>query len=75
MESQRSSGHAVSQLTSHLVWSTKYRYPVLDGDVKVSCRTILIQICEAEDIVIPIRSRFSRSHSHAYKLSSVSKSE
>ena len=52
MESQRSNGHTVSQLTAHIVWSTKYRYPVLTGDVKLRCRTILILICDAEDVEI-----------------------
>ena len=65
MESQRSNGHTVSQLTAHLVWSTKYRYPVLDGDIKVRCRTILIQICEAEDVVI-LKGVVSREHIHMH---------
>ena len=49
---QRSNGHSVSNMTVHVVWSTKYRYKVLQGDIKSRCRSILIQICEAEDIVI-----------------------
>jgi len=52
MENQRSNGDTVSRLTVHIVWSTKYRYGVLDGDIKICCRTILMQICEAEDVSI-----------------------
>ena len=52
MDFQRTNGHSVSRLTAHIVWVTKYRYAVLEGDIKVRCRTILIQICEAEDIQI-----------------------
>ncbi|MEM6841072.1 MAG: IS200/IS605 family transposase [Bacteroidota bacterium] len=52
MSYQRINGHTVSRLTVHIVWATKYRYPVLKGDIKVRCRTLLIQICEAEDVRI-----------------------
>jgi putative transposase len=48
----RSNGYIVSNLTAHIVWSTKCRYSVLQGDIQIRCRTILIQICEAEDVVI-----------------------
>jgi len=34
MAGQRSNGHSVSRLTVHIVWSTKYRYHVLKGDVQ-----------------------------------------
>jgi len=52
MAEQRSNGHTVSRFTVHLVWSTKYRYGVLQGDVKIRCRTLLVQICDAEDAEI-----------------------
>lgn len=52
MISQRSNGHTVSQLTGHNVRFTKYRYSVLFDDIKVRCRSILIQICDFEDVVI-----------------------
>jgi hypothetical protein len=34
------------------VWVTKYRYPILTGDIKVRCRDLLMQICDAEDVRI-----------------------
>ena len=52
MGSQRANGHTVSRLTVHIVWSTKYRFSVLKGDVQKRCRLLLIQICDSEDIVI-----------------------
>ena len=52
MDYQRTNGHSVSRLTVHIVWSMKYRYSVLDGDIKLRCRTLLIQICEAEGVQI-----------------------
>lgn len=62
---QRSNGHTVSSLTAHLVWSTKYRYPVLHGDIQARCRSMLIQICEAEDVVI-LKGVVSRDHVHMH---------
>lgn len=52
MDLQRTNGHSVSKLTVHIVWSTKYRYPVLEDDIKLHCRIPLIQICEAESVQI-----------------------
>jgi putative transposase len=63
MEYQRTSGHTVSRLTAHIVWSTKYRYKVLDGDKRQRCRTIIKQICESEDVVI-LKGVVSRDHIH-----------
>ena len=65
MSFQRSNGHTVSNLTVHLVWSTKYRYGVLVGDIKLRCRSILIQICEAEDILI-LKGVVSKDHVHLH---------
>ena len=65
MDFQRTNGHSVSRLTAHLVWVTKYRYPVLEGDIKMRCRTILIQVCEAEDIQI-LKGVVSKDHIHMH---------
>ena len=65
MDFQRTNGHSVSRLTAHIVWVTKYRYPVLEGDIKMRCRTILIQICEAEDIQI-LKGVVSKDHVHMH---------
>ncbi len=42
----------MSRLTVHIVWSTKYRFSVLEGDVQKTCRKLLIQICDAEGVTI-----------------------
>ena len=65
MVEQRSTGHTVSRLSVHIVWSTKYRYAVLLGDIKLRCRTILIQICEAEDVQI-LKGVVSKDHVHMH---------
>ena len=62
---QRSNGPTVSRLTVHIVWSTKYRYSVLEGDVKVRCRELLIQICESEDVEI-LKGVVSNNHIHMH---------
>lgn len=62
---QRTGAHTVSRLTCHLVWSTKYRYKVLQGDIKKRCRDLIIQICEAEDINI-LKGVVSSDHVHVY---------
>ena len=53
----------MSRLTAHIVWVTKYRYHVLVGDIKTRCRELIIQVCEAEDIVI-IEGVVSKDHVH-----------
>ena len=52
MKGQRTNSHSVTRLTAHIVWCTKYRYKVLQGDIQLRCRTILSQICESEDVHI-----------------------
>ncbi len=64
MPDQRSNGHTVSRLSAHIIWSTKYRYPVLIGDKQIRCRTLLIQICETEDLIIFERSYIQRPRPH-----------
>jgi len=63
MNNVRSNGHSVSTLSVHLVWST--RYPVLQDDIKIRCRSLLIQICEAEDIII-LKGVVSHDHIHMH---------
>lgn len=65
MDFQRTNGHSVSRLTVHVVWSTKYRYSVLEGDIKIRCRSILIQICEAEGVHI-LKGVVSKDHIHMH---------
>ena len=63
MKNQRRSGHTVSNLTVHIVWVTKYRYPVLQGDIQERCRELLIQVCDAEDVRI-LKGVVSKDHIH-----------
>jgi len=64
-KSYRKGSHTVSRLTCHLVWVTKYRYHVLIGDVQKRCRELLIQGCEAEEVVI-LKGVISKDHVHMH---------
>ena len=64
-ENQRTSCNTVSRLTVHIVWASKYRYSVLEGDIKQRCRTILRQICDVEDVII-LKGVVSNNHVHMH---------
>ena len=65
MVDYRRSSHTVSRLTTHIVWVTKYRYPVLKGDVQQCCRDLLIQICDNENVHI-LKGVVSKDHVHIH---------
>ena len=54
-----------TRLTAHVVWVTKYRYHVLEGDIKVRCRDLIMQICDAEDVRI-LKGVVSCDHVHMH---------
>ena len=62
---QRYNGHTASRLTAHIVWVTKYRFKVLEGDIKIRCRTLIKQICDSEDITI-LSGVVSTDHVHLH---------
>lgn len=61
----RYSSHTVTRLTVHIVWVTKYRYKVLQGDIQKRCRDLIIQICDSEDIRI-LKGVVSKDHVHMH---------
>ena len=65
MKEQRQNSHSVTRVTAHLVWVTKDRYHVLQGDIKVRCRELIIQICDAEDVKI-LKGVVSKDHVHMH---------
>ena len=62
---QRIVSHTVSWLTAHIVWVTKYRYKVLEGDIQKRCRELIKQICDAEDVKI-LKGVVSKDHVHIH---------
>ena len=65
MKDHRRGSHTVNSLTAHVVWVTKYRYPVLQGDIQKRCRELLIQICDSEDVRI-LKGVVSKDHVHMH---------
>ena len=63
MQNIRKGSHSVHQLHVHVVWSTKYRYEVLKGDVQVRCRELIRQTCDTLDIQI-LKGVVSKDHIH-----------
>ena len=57
--------HSVTRLTAHIVGVTKYRYHVLQGDIKVRCRDLIVQICDSEDVRI-LQGVVSKDHVHMH---------
>ena len=65
MKENRYGSHSVTRLTAHIVWVTKYRYPVLKGDIQRRCRELIVQICDAEDVRI-LKGVVSKDHVHVH---------
>ena len=65
MSEYRSNSHSISRLTAHIVWITKYRYHVLQGDVQKRCRDLIIQICNSENVTI-LKGVVSKDHVHIH---------
>jgi putative transposase len=65
MKEQRKGSHTTSRLTAHIVWVTKYRYHVLQHEIKIRCCDLLVQICDAEDVRI-LKGVVSKDHVHMH---------
>ena len=65
MEEYHHGAHSVFSIHLHLVWITKYRKPVLVGDVAHRVRDIVRQLCAAQSVEI-IRGSVSRDHIHLF---------
>ena len=65
MEHYRKGSHSVYDLKVHLVWITKYRKPVLFGDVAVRVRDLIREICKVLDVEI-LKGHVSKDHVHLF---------
>ena len=63
MQEYRRAAHTVYSLHYHFVFSTKYRKPVLSGDIGVEVRDLIREICRANDIEI-LRGHIRPDHVH-----------
>ena len=57
--------HCVFYHRYHLVWSTKYRYKVLHGDVRLRVREIIRQVCDQNGVDI-LKGVLSSDHVHMF---------
>jgi putative transposase len=69
MEHYRTSSHTVYDLKYHIVWITKYRKPVLRGEIAERVRDLIRETCKSRDVEI-IKGHVSKNH--VYILVSVS---
>jgi putative transposase len=65
MENYRKSSHTVYDLKYHLVWVTKYRKPVLRGEIAERVRDLIREICKAREVEI-IKGHVSSDHVHVF---------
>ena len=65
MAKYRRGSHTITRLTCHIVWVTKYRYHVLNGEVQLRCRDMIRQICDAMDIQI-LKGVVIKDHVHLH---------
>jgi putative transposase len=65
MEYYRKGSHSIYDLKIHIVWITKYRKPVLFGDVAVRVRDLIREICKSQDVEI-LKGHVSKDHVHLF---------
>jgi len=65
MEYYRTTSHTKFDNKYHLVWITKYRKPVLKGDIGLKTRDLIRQVCEKFSVDI-IRGHISPDHVHIF---------
>jgi len=61
--SYRKTAHSVYDLKYHLVWVTKYRKPVLHGELALRLRELVRQTCTTLDVYI-LSEHISADHVH-----------
>ncbi len=61
--SYRKTAHSVYDLKYHVVWVTKYRKPILQGQVALRVRELIRQTCATMDVYI-LKGHVSTDHLH-----------
>ena len=59
----RKGSHTQYSIEYHIVWTTKYRYKVIEGRIAKRLREILRQSCNKRGITI-IRGSIGKEHVH-----------
>ncbi|SRR6266496_6482998 len=63
MADYRRGAHTVYEIHLHLVWTTKYRKPVLVGEAATRVRDLIREICGIHDVKI-MKGHVSKDHVH-----------
>lgn len=63
MDHYRTSAHTRFDLKDHLVWTTKYRKPVLRGEVGQRLRALIREICVSLEVEI-LQGHVAADHVH-----------
>ena len=61
--SYRKTAHSVYDLKYHVVWITKYRKPILRGEIGKRVRELVRQTCASLDVYI-VKGHVSKDHVH-----------
>ena len=61
--SYRKTSHSVYDLKYHIVWITKYRKPILRGEIGKRVRELIRQTCASLDVYI-VKGHVSKDHVH-----------
>ena len=65
MDKYGKTAHSVYDLKYLVVWSTKYRKPIMRGEIAERTRTLIREICKAEEAEI-IKGHISKDHVHLF---------
>jgi putative transposase len=63
MAEYRRGAHTVYEIHLHLVWTTKYRKPILSGEVATRVRDLVREICGEHEVKI-MKGQVSKDHVH-----------
>jgi len=65
MEKYRTGSHSRFDIKYHFVWVTKYRKPILYGEVGHRLRELVVEICKSNEIEI-LSGHVAKDHVHVF---------
>ena len=63
MENYRKTSHATYDIKYHIVWITKYRKPIITGQIAERTRELIRQICKSNEVEI-LAGHVGKDHIH-----------
>ena len=65
MENYKSGSHTRHDLKAHIVWITKYRKPVMVGEIGQRVRQVIREICGSMEVEI-LKGHVAKDHVHLF---------